>query len=86
MEKVYATETAKNHEPEGVEDKQLNRGTREIRGQERPNECISLLLSASSRVKKTPRIAAFGPSRDKKMRLLQSVFHQIPRNPMMAWN
>jgi hypothetical protein len=35
---------------------------------------------------KTPRIAAFGPSGDKKMHVLQSVFHQIPRNPMMAWN
>jgi hypothetical protein len=35
---------------------------------------------------KTGPIAAFGPSNDKKMRLLQSVFHQIPRNPMMLWN
>jgi hypothetical protein len=35
---------------------------------------------------KKGRIAAFGPSGGKKMRLLQSGFQQIPRNPMMAWN
>jgi hypothetical protein len=31
-------------------------------------------------------IAAFGPSGDKKMHVLRSVFYQIQRNPMMAWN
>jgi hypothetical protein len=36
--------------------------------------------------KKKGQIAGFGPSDDKKMHVLQSVFHRIPRNPMMVWN
>jgi hypothetical protein len=31
-------------------------------------------------------MAAFGPSGGKKMHVLQSVFWQIPRNHIMAWN
>jgi hypothetical protein len=52
----------------------------------RPKTCRRMDLHLPSFTKNEGRIAAFGPSGGKKMHVLQSVFHQIPRNPMMLWN